>query len=71
MHNLGTVIKFEVMRILKKPSFWLMALGFPILMAGIFAIVFWSNDAWLFEGVAPLLTHTHQNILSIHDTEYA
>ena len=47
MHNLGTVIKFEVMRMLKKPSFWLMALGFPVLMAGIFAIVFWSNDATL------------------------
>ncbi len=44
-HNLGTVIRFEVTRMLKKPSFWLVALGFPVLMAGIFAIVFWSNVA--------------------------
>ena len=45
MHNLGTVMRFEIMRMLKKPSFWLLALGFPILMAGIFLIVFWSNQA--------------------------
>ncbi len=45
MHNLGTVMRFEIMRMLKKPSFWLLALGFPVLMAGIFAIVFWSNHA--------------------------
>lgn len=45
MHNLGTVVRFEVMRMLKKPSFWLMALGFPVLMAGVFTIVFWSNHA--------------------------
>jgi ABC-2 type transport system permease protein len=45
MHNLSTVIRFEVTRMLKKPSFWLMALGFPIIMAVVFGIVFMSNQA--------------------------
>ncbi len=45
MHNLGTVVRFEVMRMLKKPTFWLMALGFPIIIAIVFAIVFFSNSA--------------------------
>lgn len=43
MHNLGTVIRFEITRTLKKKSFWIMALLFPLMMAGIFAIVFFSN----------------------------
>ena len=45
MHNLGTVIRFEVVRMLKKPSFWLMALGFPLIIAVVFGIVFFSNQA--------------------------
>ena len=32
MYNLGTVIKFEIMRMLKKFSFWAMALGFPLMI---------------------------------------
>ena len=47
LHNLGTVIRFEVARMLKKPSFWLMALGFPIIMGVVFGIVFMSNQATL------------------------
>lgn len=47
LHNLGTVIRFEVVRMLKKPSFWLMAFGFPIMMGVIFGIVFMSNQATL------------------------
>ena len=47
MHNLGTVIKFEITRMLKKVSFWAMALGFPLMFAAIFGIVFWSNQATL------------------------
>ncbi len=43
MHNLGTVIRFEVVRTLKKKSFWFMALGFPLMMAVIFGIIFLSN----------------------------
>lgn len=43
MHNLGTVFRFEVMRTLKKKSFWVMALAFPLLIGAIMAIVFFSN----------------------------
>lgn len=43
MHNLGTVFRFEVMRTLKKKSFWVMALAFPLLIGAIIAIIFFSN----------------------------
>lgn len=43
MHNLRTVYKFEVLRTLKKKSFWIMALAFPLAMAAIFGIVYLSN----------------------------
>lgn len=43
MHNLGTVFKFETIRVLKKPTFWLMALGFPLMFAALYGIVFWSQ----------------------------
>lgn len=45
MHNLGTVISFEVTRTLKKKSFWLLALSFPVLIGLVFAVVFFSNQA--------------------------
>ncbi len=45
MHNLTTVIRFETIRTLKKKSFWLMALGFPVMMAAIFGIIFLSNKS--------------------------
>lgn len=45
MHNLGTVLRFEIIRTLKKKSFWIMAFGFPIMMAGIFGIVILSNKS--------------------------
>lgn len=45
MFNLGTVFRFEVIRVLKKPTFWAMALGFPVLIGLIFGVVFWSNQA--------------------------
>lgn len=45
MHNLGTVFRFEVARTLKKKSFWIMALSFPIIIGAVFAIVFFSNKA--------------------------
>lgn len=44
MHNLGTVFKFETIRVLKKPTFWLMALGFPLMMAALYGIMFWSQN---------------------------
>ena len=43
MHNLGTVYRFEVARTLKKKSFWILALGFPVIIAVIFAIIYFSN----------------------------
>jgi ATP-dependent Na+ efflux pump len=45
MHNLSTVITFEVIRVLKKKSFWAMVFGFPIMIGAIFGIVFLSNNA--------------------------
>lgn len=45
MHNLGTVFRFEVIRTLKKRSFWIMSLAFPVIIAAVFAIIFFSNRA--------------------------
>jgi len=43
MFNLSTVIRFEVVRALKKKSFWVMAISFPLLMGAIFGIIYLSN----------------------------
>ncbi len=45
MHNLGTVFQFEVIRTLKKKSFWILALSFPVIIGAVFAIIFFSNKA--------------------------
>lgn len=45
MHNLGTVFGFEVVRTLKKKSFWVMALSFPIIFGVIIGIIYFSNQA--------------------------
>ena len=45
MHNLSTVFNFELIRTLKKKSFWITALSFPIVFALVFAIIFFSNKA--------------------------
>lgn len=45
MHNLGTVFGFEVTRTLRKRSFWITALSFPIIIGLVFAIIFFSNQA--------------------------
>jgi len=45
MHNLGTVFRFEVRRTLKKKSFWITALSFPVIIGVVFAIIFFSNQA--------------------------
>lgn len=45
MYNLSTVIRFEVVRTLKKKSFWVMALGFPVILVVIFAIIYFSNSS--------------------------
>jgi ABC-2 type transport system permease protein len=36
MYNFGTVFRFEVTRTLKKKSFWIMALAFPVIIGAIF-----------------------------------
>lgn len=45
MHNLSTVIRFEVVRALKKKSFWILAISFPLVFAATFGILFLSNKA--------------------------
>lgn len=45
MHNLGTVFQFELTRALKKKTFWILALTFPLIIGLVFAIVFFSNKA--------------------------
>lgn len=45
MHNLGNVFRFEVIRTLKKKSFWITALSFPVIILAVFAIIFFSNQA--------------------------
>ena len=45
MHNLGTVIRFEVGRTLKKKSFWLAAFAIPVIAGFVGAIIFFSNQA--------------------------
>lgn len=44
-HNLGTVIRFELLRTLKKKSFWAVSLSVPILIGVVFGMVFLSNKA--------------------------
>lgn len=44
MHNLKTVFIFEVVRALKKPSFWLSALFTPIFIGAVFAINAYSSS---------------------------
>lgn len=43
MHNLSTVIGFEVARTIKKKSFWIAAISFPLMFVAIFGIVFLAN----------------------------
>lgn len=43
MHNLGNVIRFEVVRTLKKPTFWLNILSVPVLIGIVAAIIYFSG----------------------------
>jgi len=43
MHNLGTVVRFEVSRTLKKKSFWIAALAVPIIVGLVGAVIYFSN----------------------------
>jgi ABC-2 type transport system permease protein len=43
MHNLGTVVRFEIVRTLKKKSFWIAALAVPTIIALVGLIIYFSN----------------------------
>ena len=43
MHNLGTVVRFEISRTLKKKSFWIAALAVPAIIALVGLIIYFSN----------------------------
>jgi ABC-2 type transport system permease protein len=43
-HNFGTVFSFEVVRTLKKKSFWLAIIAFPALIVAVMGVVLWSNQ---------------------------
>lgn len=45
MYNLSTVFWFEVIRTLKKKSFWILSLSFPIMAALVIMIVVFANKA--------------------------
>ena len=44
-HNLGTVVRFEVVRTLTKRRFWIATLLVPVLLVVVFLLVFLSNTA--------------------------
>lgn len=44
-HNLGTVVSFEFWRTVKKPSFWIATLAFPLMFGVIIGIVYYSNKS--------------------------
>ena len=44
-HNLGTVIGFEFLRVVRKKQFWVAALAIPLALAAVFALVFISSSS--------------------------
>lgn len=45
MHNLTTVISFEITRMLKKKSFWIIAFIFPTMIAAVFGTIYFAGKA--------------------------
>lgn len=45
MHNLNTVFKFEVRRIIHKKAFWIIAIAFPAMFALIAGVIYFSNKS--------------------------
>lgn len=43
MHNLGNVVRFEIVRTLKKRSFWIAAFAVPMIVGAVGAIIYFSN----------------------------
>nr|NLI49426.1 ABC transporter permease [Propionibacterium sp.] len=44
LHNLGTVVSFEVRRTLKRRSFWIMTLSVPLLLVLLVTLITFSNS---------------------------
>jgi len=44
-HNLSNVVRFEFVRTIRKKSFWIAALGLPLLLLGIVGLVYASDKA--------------------------
>lgn len=45
MHNLGTVVRFEIVRTLKKRSFWVAALAMPVIGGVVSAVIYFSSTS--------------------------
>lgn len=45
MHNLSTIITFEFLRTVKRPSFWISILSVPIIFGAIFALSYFSGQS--------------------------
>lgn len=43
MHNLNTVVRFEIVRTLKKKSFWIAAFAVPLIVGLVGVIIYFSN----------------------------
>src|SRR5689334_14279040 len=43
MHNLKTVMRFEIRRTLKKKSFWISALAIPVVAGLVGVVIYFSN----------------------------
>ncbi|WP_028707763.1 ABC transporter permease [Propionicicella superfundia] len=45
VHNVGRVIRFEVTRTLRKPTFWALSLAVPLLFGAVFGLVYFSSSS--------------------------
>lgn len=45
MHNLSTIIAFEFLRTVKRPSFWISILSVPVIFGAIFALSYFSGQS--------------------------
>jgi ABC-2 type transport system permease protein len=52
LHNLGTVVAFEVRRTLKRRSFWVMTLAVPVLLVALMVLITVSNTRAIEGGIA-------------------
>jgi ABC-2 type transport system permease protein len=61
MHNLGTVVWFEFIRAIKKKSFWISVLAFPVIIGIVLAVSFFSSQAA--NKASEQATHEHFSIV--------